>query len=107
LNDNRIDSLEQRVQKLELMFERQDGNHNVLNQKLDTIIDKQDCMDNKYANRGIYEVEYKNLSAATTRINEKINEHLKTHYTKIDRFATWLSTALIGTFIIAKLGGWL
>lgn len=36
-------------------------------------------------------------------VMEKFDGHITDHWSKADRMATWLSTALIGAFIIGKI----
>jgi len=105
-----INELKERINKIEASQAMRDVTLKNIEQKIDHLTDMSEKNDVKYQNRehcdqlSIFQA--RELEIMTKRMDtseQKFETHMKDHYSKADRLATWLTTAMVSAFVIAKM----
>lgn len=110
MSEERILKLEERVNRLEAAQEGQRVELVSVNKKLDQIliaiahiqenfVSVPTCLAKNENTRDDINGVGKNLRD----LSVDFKEHVKYHWNKTDRFATWLTTASIGVYILGKI----
>lgn len=107
---DKLDALEKRVTALEISRAETNSELRSINGKLDQLIRTTENIVENFVSTptclarlsGMKE-DMNGLGSKLRGAVEEFNTHIKDHWTKADRMATWLSTALIGAFIIGKI----
>jgi len=99
LNENKIDVLEKRLNTLETIQATQNEILKSINEKLECIQINQ----NHYMPKTECIIQYTNLEKVLSIFCNKFDKHLESHFNKVDKYATWLTTALMAAFVIGKI----
>ena len=104
--------IDQRIQALEISDAVRTKTLENIETKLDTVINDLNRSYELFQTKSSHETikgfheESINKNIESVKVLESaFDNHLQSHYNKVDRFATWLTTAMIMTFVIARLSG--
>jgi chromosome segregation ATPase len=107
---DKLEELEKRVTALEISRAETNSELRSINGKLDQLIRTTENIVENFVSTPTCMARQQNMKedlngmgSKLRKATEDFNAHIKDHWTKADRMATWLSTALIGAFIIGKL----
>ena len=87
-----------------------DGKLNSIEEKLDRVIQIETQREQRFQEKVVCEMARVNIKEDIDGLgdkcrdtNKQFSEHEKMHFRKADRYATWITTALLSFFVIAKL----
>lgn len=108
--DDKLLELEKRVTALEISRAETNMELRSLNDKMDRVIRATESIAENFVSTptclarqdGLKE-DLNGLGAKVRKSIEDFNAHIKDHWSKADRYASWITTALISAFILAKI----
>jgi len=108
--DDKIFELEKRVTALEISRAETNGELRSLNDKMDRVIRATESIAENFvstptclARQAGLKEDLNGLGAKVRKSIEDFNTHIKDHWSKADRYSSWITTALISGFIITKI----
>ena len=115
--EDRLERLEEKIQRHEERMTKIEISQAETTVELKNISGKQDQVlqlvqkiEGQFVSRGACDALQSQIKNDVDRIGDKcrdtmksFNDHIKEHWSKSDRMATWLTTTLVGVFIIGKI----
>lgn len=108
--DDKIIELEKRVAALEIYRAETNMELRALNGKMDRVIRATESIAENFVSTPTCLARQEGLKDDLNGIGVKVrktiedfNAHIKDHWNKADRYSSWITTALISAFIIAKI----
>lgn len=106
----KITEHDQKISKLENFEVRVSEQYNTIQGRLDSIEQKLDRNEEKYVNRDMcktlcaqHKQDIDNIGRIARGNAEDLQMHLLRHNDKTEKYLYWISTALIGIFIVGKI----